>query len=173
MYIDILILSHLIREPAHGYEIKKRVEGTFRGMIPLNNKLLYPALRRFEEQGAVVSEVVHTQGRPDRSVYSLTSHGEELLRELLRNYPLELALDDAEFLVRVAFFQFLDVPDRLRILQTRETVMRDHLRYMTEGLETELEPEQQGGKQVIAFLRQQVEHELVWITALMREQGDR
>src|SRR5258706_2164108 len=57
MYIDILILSHLTGQPAHGYEIKKRVERTFRGMIPLNNKLLYPALSRFAESGADGCEV--------------------------------------------------------------------------------------------------------------------
>src|ERR1700730_17671825 len=82
MYIDILILSHLTGQPAHGYEIKKRVERTFRGMIPLNNKLLYPALRRFEERGAVVCEVEHTHVRPDRNVYSLTTLGEDVLRGL-------------------------------------------------------------------------------------------
>jgi DNA-binding PadR family transcriptional regulator len=172
MYIDILILSHLTGQPAHGYEIKKRVERTFRGMIPLNNKLLYPALRRFEERGAVVCEVEHTQGRPDRNVYSLTSHGEEVLLGLLRNYPLEIALDDSEFLVRVAFFHLLDVPDRLHILRTREAVMRNHLIHMAEDLDADLEPEHQGGKRVISFLRHQIENELEWIMTLMREISD-
>jgi DNA-binding PadR family transcriptional regulator len=169
MYIDILILSHLLKQPAHGYEIKKRVERTFRGMIPLNNKLLYPTLRKFEEMGAVVCKVEHTQGRPDRNVYSLTNHGEDVLRGLLRNYTLDIALDDPEFLVRVAFFGLLDVSDRLAILRTRETVMRNHLMHMVPSLNDPLEPEQQGGQSVIAFLQHQIENELEWIAALIRD----
>ncbi len=169
MYIDILILSHLLEQPAHGYEVKKRVERTFRGMIPLNNKLLYPTLRKFAEMGAVVCKVEHTQGRPDRNVYSLTTLGEDVLRGLLRNYRLDIALDDAEFLVRVAFFRLLDASDRLDILRTRETIMRNKLMYMVPGPDNPPEPEQQGDQAVIAFLRHQIENELEWIATLIRD----
>ncbi len=50
-YIEILILRRLRSGPAHGYELRKRVEQTT-GFV-LHNNSLYPALRRFEEAGAV------------------------------------------------------------------------------------------------------------------------
>jgi len=46
-YIEILILRRLRSGPAHGYELRKRVEETT-GFV-LHNNSLYPALRRFEE----------------------------------------------------------------------------------------------------------------------------
>ena len=46
-YIEILILRRLRGGPAHGYELRKRVEETT-GFV-LHNNSLYPALRRFEE----------------------------------------------------------------------------------------------------------------------------
>ena len=68
-YVDILILQNLIARPAHGYEIKKSVERIMGGAFAVNNNVLYPALRRFEEMGAVEREVVHQEGKPDRHVY--------------------------------------------------------------------------------------------------------
>ncbi len=65
-YIEILILRHLTRRPAHGYELRKRVESVT-GVV-LNNNALYPALRRFEEAGAVVRTAHEQQAvRPSRS----------------------------------------------------------------------------------------------------------
>ena len=49
-YIGILILRRLRSGPAHGYELRKRVEQTT-GFV-LHNNSLYPALKRFEEAGA-------------------------------------------------------------------------------------------------------------------------
>lgn len=52
-YVDILILRNLVARPAHGYEIKKGVERVLGGAFAINNNVLYPALRRFEEIGAI------------------------------------------------------------------------------------------------------------------------
>ena len=52
MYFDILMLRVLADGPQHGYEIKKSVERILGGRS-INNNVLYPALRRFEEQGAI------------------------------------------------------------------------------------------------------------------------
>jgi DNA-binding PadR family transcriptional regulator len=41
----------------------------------LNNNSLYPALRRFEEAGAVTSTEEPQEGRPPRLVYTLTTRG--------------------------------------------------------------------------------------------------
>ena len=72
-YIEILLLRHLTRRPAHGYELRKRVERTTG--VRLNNNSLYPALRRFEEAGAVTRSEQPQEGRPPRLVYALTPLG--------------------------------------------------------------------------------------------------
>ena len=66
MYLDILVLAHLAHRPSHGYEIKKLVDRSV-GSARLNNNVLYPALRRFEEAGAIEGELVPQQGVPPRS----------------------------------------------------------------------------------------------------------
>jgi len=123
VYADILILSALLKRPMHGYEIKKEYDDLLAGLVTLHHNQLYPALRRFEEMGAVRRDVVEQQGKPDRLIYQLTEDGFQLLREMLREFPLSIALNDMEFMVRFALFGFLEPDDRLTILKTRRKAL--------------------------------------------------
>jgi len=99
-YVDVVILSHLATEPCHGYELRRRVEASTG--FGLHNNALYPALRRFEEAGAVTKTTQpQAGGRPSRLVYTLTEVGRELLHDLLADLPAAQAGDDAEFLARL------------------------------------------------------------------------
>jgi len=169
VYVDILILICLRTGPVHGYEIKKRVERIVGGDAPLNNNLLYPALKRFEAEGAVAR--AEGAGRADRRVYRLTDRGETTLHALLRTFTPELARDEAEFLTRVASFHLLDEPTRLRILRTREVVLQGHLAHHEDLLrETERVAHPGGG--VLQFKMRQIEQELAWIAALIDAQAE-
>lgn len=64
MYSEILILAMLRLGKRHGYEIKKDIDFALGGMVALNNKMLYLALKRFEEMGAVKREVVPRKASP-------------------------------------------------------------------------------------------------------------
>ncbi len=165
MYVDILILACLRAGPAHGYEIKKRVERIVGGDAPLNNNLLYPALKRFEGAGAVAR--AEGPGRPDRRVYRLTDRGETTLHTLLRTFTPELARDEAEFLTRVASFHLLDVPTRLRILRTREVVLQGHLAHDEDLLQEAEQVAHPGGPGVLQFKMRHIHQELAWIATLI------
>ena len=102
MYLDIVILSHLQRGPVHGYELKRKVSQTT--AYALHNNTLYPALRRFEEAGAVTKTAETLPGRPPRHVYELTDLGRELLHDMLADLSPEQAADEHEFLARVGQF---------------------------------------------------------------------
>src|SRR5262245_27328233 len=52
---DLIILALLMEAPGHGYDLKKRLERLTAGTFALNDKLLYPALRRFAEDDLVTS----------------------------------------------------------------------------------------------------------------------
>ena len=168
-YVDILILQNLVVRPAHGYEIKKSVERIMGGAFVVNNNVLYPALRRFEEMGAVEKEVVRQEGKPDRHVYRATELGEEVLGELLREFPPEVAHNHAEFQVRVAFFALLDAEERLKVLDARREFLEgllDHLRVVSPRAE---DSEHAYPAKVVEFQRSSVEHELTWISGLADE----
>ncbi|MGW4243835.1 PadR family transcriptional regulator [Nocardia sp. NPDC004722] len=161
-YVEVLILRHLMRAPAHGYELRKHVEENTG--VTLNNNALYPALRRFEEAGAVDKTAEEQQGRPARHVYTLTAVGRELLQDMLTELPPGQAGDETEFLARVAQFAMLTPEERARVLDARENAVRarlDRLRALSARTGHEL-----WGPQITGELIDRGEREIEWLGAL-------
>jgi DNA-binding PadR family transcriptional regulator len=171
MYLDIVILSHLERGPRHGYELKRNVADTT--AFALHNNTLYPALRRFEEAGAVTKTAEQIQGRPPRHVYELTDVGRELLHDMLVDLPPELARDETEFLTRVGLFDELTPDERRRILAARADALRDMAGHMSQLSEkaTRSAGHRRWGGMVVDELAQRIERELDWITRLDAQAG--
>jgi DNA-binding PadR family transcriptional regulator len=171
MYVEILILGTLHTHPRHGYEIKRRVESLISHVVTINNNHLYPALRRFEEMGAITRTTENTPGKPDRHVYSLTDRGEEIFQGMLRDFPLEQARDDIEFKVRVAYFQMMDRDTCLEILSTRETILKQRLGFMEQmTVRAKANAEVQDfGIHILEFEQRGIQLELDWIDQLRKK----
>jgi DNA-binding PadR family transcriptional regulator len=165
MYFDILMLRVLADGPRHGYEIKKSVERILGGRS-INNNVLYPALRRFEEQGAIEPVAAEAgPGRPPRNVYRLTDTGHDLLQAMIRDADPVLMADDNEFHTRVAFFADLDVEERLRIIGTRRAIVESSIAHLG-AMRPEAAAGQPWGVQVTDFNLGQKRQELGWLDDL-------
>ncbi len=171
VYSDILILSTLRIQARHGYDIKRSLEESFGGFLTLTNSMLYPALQRFEEMGAVRREVVRQEGRPDRHIYSLTDRGNEVMHDLLCDFPPEIARRDAEFQVRAAFFGLLMPEERIAILETRKATLtkrRNTLpRLKAVPHDSQIMPYLTS---LLTLREQQFQRELDWIEQCIQEQ---
>ena len=164
MYFDILMLRVLADSERHGYEIKKQVERILGGRS-INNNVLYPALRRFEDQGAIQRvAALADPGRPPRNVYRLTDTGHDLLQSMIRDADPALLADDNEFQTRVAFFADLGADDRMRILGVRRQVIEDHLAHLA-ALRPDTE-EFPWGLRVMDFTVDRFRQELRWLDEL-------
>ncbi|WP_439382727.1 PadR family transcriptional regulator [Amycolatopsis lexingtonensis] len=130
MWIEILLLSKLAREPMHGYELRKAVEASTGHT--LSNNSLYPTLRRFVDAGAVSRSAEEQEAKPPRHVYTITDVGRELLHDLLADFPPELGLSQEEFLARVGNFGWLRPEERARVLEVRERALTAEQRRLTE-----------------------------------------
>lgn len=157
-----------MRSPAHGYELRKHVEQDTG--ITLNNNALYPALRRFEDAGAVTKTSEQQQGRPARTVYTLTTVGRELLQDMLIDLPPDQAGDEAEFLSRVAQFAMLTPDERGTVLDARAGAVQaraDHLRALSARATGEA-----WGLRITEELIRRCDDEIAWLTTL-RELAER
>ena len=169
MYAEILILAMLRQQPQHGYELKKGIDLVLGGTVSLNNTVLYPALKRFEEMGAVVRQVVQQEGKPNRHIYHLTERGVELLHAYLSDFGPDLAADEAEFLTRVAFFDVLNLEEQREILHKRMAYLESglaHLHHLKQMADEACTTAQQ---RVLAFHIQQMQHEYQWIVTWLEE----
>jgi DNA-binding PadR family transcriptional regulator len=166
MYGEIVILAMLRQRPQHGYEIKKSIDQVFGGTVALNNKVLYPALKQFEEVGAVVQQ----EGKPNRHIYHLTERGIELLHASLCDFPPEQAANEAEFFTRVAFFDHLEVEERQEILKKRLAYLQGCLEYLhkLQQMADEACPTVYA-QRVLAFHLQRVRNEYQWIATWLEE----
>ena len=164
MYFDILVLRVLADQDRHGYEIKKQVERILGGRS-INNNVLYPALRKYEDQGAVERvAAVADPGRPPRNVYRLTDAGHDLLQAMIREADPALLGDDNEFQTRVAFFADLDAGERLRILAVRREILEGRIAHM-ESLRPDAQAEP-WGLRVMDFGIGRYRDELAWLDQL-------
>jgi DNA-binding PadR family transcriptional regulator len=170
VYFDILMLRVLADEPRHGYEIKKSVERILGGRS-INNNVLYPALRRFEEQGAIERVAAEPDpGRPPRNVYRLTDPGHDLLQAMIRDADPTLLADDNEFQVRVAFFADLDPAARLKIIAARRSVIDAEIAHLA-SLRPEAAVASDWGLRVLDFSMERFRHERGWLDELEAAAG--
>jgi PadR family transcriptional regulator, regulatory protein PadR len=77
-HLDALILAVLEPEPLHGYAIMEALQRRSDGALDLPTGTLYPALRRLDRAGYVVSEWSTVGGRKRRT-YRLTAAGKKVL----------------------------------------------------------------------------------------------
>ena len=163
------MLRVLADGPRHGYEIKKQVERILGGRS-INNNVLYPALRRFEEQGAIERVAAEADpGRPPRNVYRLTDTGHDVLQAMIADADPTLLTDDNEFQVRVAFFADLEPADRLKIIAVRRSIVDAEIAHLAS-----LRPdaaETDWGLRVLDFSMDRFRHERGWLDALQAAAG--
>jgi len=164
MYIDILLLHHLMIKPKHGYEVKKQLERLFADTIRVNNNMLYPSLRKFEQMGAIAKEVDAQPGKPSRHMYAITELGKKMFHKLLREFPPEFAAHENEFIIRVSLFDYLQLPEQQAILNARTDYLRSQLEIITQGQSlTEGKP---FAMSTFQFLIKKLQNELDWIETL-------
>lgn len=176
MYSKILILAMLQQGPRHGYEIKKDIDRALGGMVSLNNKTLYLALRHFEAMGAVTRQIMPQEGKPNRHIYQLTESGVELLQAYLRDFGPEQASSDPEFFTRIAFFDFLEPHERQEILNKRLAYLRNGLEYLrnlsqmgNEAWASEIVISMSYAQRALAFQLRRAQDEYQWISSWLEE----
>ncbi len=177
IYAEIVILAMLRQRPQHGYEIKKGIDQVFGGTVALNNTILYPTLKRFEEMGTVVRQVVQQEGKPNRHIYHLTERGIELLHTSLCDFPASQAANEAEFFTRVAFLEYLEPQEREAILKKRLAYLQGCLDYLHTMQQMAGEEDCAPGtgvsmsnaRRILAFHLQRVRDEYRWIVTWLEE----
>jgi PadR family transcriptional regulator len=78
--LGILILKCLMLGRAHGYAVARWIEDTTGDVLSIEEGSLYPALRRLEDRGWVVSEWGLSENNRRARFYTITTNGRKHLR---------------------------------------------------------------------------------------------
>lgn len=162
---DLLLLALLLEGPQHGYALKKKA-GLMIGQTDMHNNLVYPLLRRFVREDWVTQKKTAGERGQTRQVYSLTALGRQTLIARINDFNKTAATSPDQFRLRVGMFPLLDPPSRAAILEKRESYLRKRAERLG-PLEREMDIGEYG-REVVRFIRQQIDAELVWIAHLRR-----
>lgn len=119
--LEFAVLGLLHESPLHGYELRKRLNGSLGFLRAFSYGSLYPALRRMQAIGWITVDntaALTKLGSRSRVVYTLTAEGKEHFASLLGEAGPAAWEDDA-FGVHMRFFSQTDADTRLRILEGR------------------------------------------------------
>jgi PadR family transcriptional regulator, regulatory protein PadR len=83
---ELLVLSLLVDESRHGYDISKLIQIRSGGFLRFHVTSLYPLLYRLEDRGWIVSRWVEKAEQRRRRYYSLTSEGRKVLRSQRKSW---------------------------------------------------------------------------------------
>ena len=76
--LDMCLLALLAKQPAHGYELVRRIDEV--GFDSVGYGTIYPLLTRMRRLGLVADELESSPTGPPRKVYALTEAGRARLR---------------------------------------------------------------------------------------------
>jgi DNA-binding PadR family transcriptional regulator len=167
---DLMILAMLLEGPQHGYALKKKV-GLVTGRGDMHSNLVYPLLKRFVSQGWVSRRSADGQRGQTREIYSLSAKGKDALVKTLSQFGEKAAGSGDAFRFRVSLFFLLDQSMRENILLRRdEWLSRREQRFneIVKGTGA-----RGWSKEVIEFVKKEVQAERKWIERLRRKTGKR
>jgi PadR family transcriptional regulator PadR len=82
--LDMCMLALLAREPAHGYELVRRLNAA--GLDGVGYGTVYPLLTRMRRLGLVADELEDSPAGPQRKVYAPTPEGRRRLARWTRQW---------------------------------------------------------------------------------------
>ncbi|GAB4333145.1 MAG: hypothetical protein Kow00117_17210 [Phototrophicales bacterium] len=83
MSLEFLILGLIHASPKTGYDLYKVFEDDLQSLWTAEQRQIYHALHKLEEQAYVTCELVVQDGSPNKKIYSITPKGEAALAEWL------------------------------------------------------------------------------------------
>ena len=129
---ELFVLGELMVQPLYGYLLREIATNMFGAFSSLSWGVLYPLVRKLEQQGLIVTDTdaTHTQfpaterGQP-RRIYKITSAGQARFLDLMVS-PAPYSRDTPKiFTIKLTKFQFL-IPTQ------RTTVLRWYRPYLVE-----------------------------------------
>jgi DNA-binding PadR family transcriptional regulator len=136
--------------PASGYDLRKLLEVSLNHFWRESYGQIYPTLKRLQREGLVIGEKEAQEGRPDRTVYRITSKGEEVFRAWLKE-PAAPQPPRNELLLKLFFGTHLTGEEVLEQLHAFQTEQRERLETFR-GIESWLRAEYAGAAELPYWL---------------------
>jgi DNA-binding PadR family transcriptional regulator len=110
------LLALLTKDPAHGYELRARLQQVFgQAYPPPNIGQIYVTLQRLERDGLVRSQDVVQETRPNKRVYEITEAGRTAVTDWIDRPSGGPRIRD-DFFMKLVLSQPAGAADRLELI---------------------------------------------------------
>lgn len=136
---EIIVLSLLMRQPAHGYLIAKILNDIIGPIAKASNGRIYPLLAKLEEFGLIDAFESEHDGRQMRT-YRITDKGRLRFHELMMDTTSNPREYQEIFAFKVTVFEFLAPEERLFLIDHYIHFCKAHLVHLgarVPGLQSE------------------------------------
>src|SRR5437588_2856189 len=116
---ELIILSHLMRYPAHGYLIAKIINDMIGPYARISNGRLYPLLSKMQAAGLIAVDTeaaAEQQGDRQLRTYKITEAGRRRFHELMMDTTSNPGEYQKLFSHKASAFEFLKPVERLRLI---------------------------------------------------------
>jgi PadR family transcriptional regulator AphA len=163
-----LVLGLLTQKSMSGYDIKRFLKSL--GWLIDGPSLgsLYPALHALLEDGLVTVEVVTSQDRPPRKIYTITPAGRQALQELAAQ-PAAPSASLKAFVMRLIMTSSLSHTGLMAHLQQRRSQVAAHRDNLEQAVETLEGTKDCGQRLTFGYGLALAMAELAWLDSALEE----
>lgn len=102
-----VILGILHDRPRTGYEINEIIQSRLAHFFDGTYGMIYPTLKKLEQEGFVIKEQVSQSDKPNKNVYTITKEGIDYFQQAMLK-PTADEVFKSDFLMRMYFSEYLD-----------------------------------------------------------------
>ncbi len=170
---EYALLGFLELEPAHGYELHRRLQFHLGQVWHISQSQCYNILKRLEAQGDIIGELHEQHRLPDRRIFHITEQGRSRFEAwLAAPTGCSVRAIRVEFITRLYFARLRGPAETERLIQSQvETICRGLERL--QSARQSLAPEQTFNRLGVEFRLQQLRAALDWLQNCVKTlQGD-
>ena len=130
-----VILGILSNQERTGYEIKEIFQSQLSYFYDGTYGMIYPTLKKLEQDGLVSKRVIMQTGKPNKNIYSITASGEKELQKYLESNVIEESFK-SDFLMRLFFGVNLTDEELIRLLKDEIKNKEKKIVQLTNNLKT-------------------------------------
>lgn len=87
--IDLIILGSLFQSPKSAYDLQKQIEArNLSRWVKIGSFTVYKKVLQYEEKGYVTSKTEKNDKMPEKTIYTITTEGERIFKELMLKFSL-------------------------------------------------------------------------------------
>lgn len=118
--VSVLILGIIKERPLNPYEINKLLEEiNVKKWFPVAASSVYATVRNLCKNGLITGEAVKDGNMPEKTIFSITEKGKDLLVSSLKDYLGSLELDNVKSNIASMLICHLDRHEAYRILKEK------------------------------------------------------